>query len=601
MYAAEVPDEIAPLRDGIRDVLGLEGFNEDSPFMREATSDGFLSLRPSGVDSAEWQVFASILPSSDTPVINALVDYWHLRHDNQRLRDDVISGRLDESDPPISDHELDRLFIRRYRDPSVWEDLLRDYGILAKTWDYLGPILEDFPDMASSNVPIPVFPLCQLRLEHGFSVMVNDDVSELEVRTLEVVRAQGLPVIEHMDDLTVVLTPEGSRTVDILSAYASRSIRDMLGASAPILRCRVPVWPHAQPFTWEASFDGGERWLPYHALSAGHCRWAATSTRLAIVQFWTEIVETLNEGFMPLWHTLLLIDEPERGLPPSIENRVFDGLSQLPQSVSVIMSTHSTVPLTNPNFEIWFCGADGTTPSSLTQVPWRVRQMTTLRTPNVSHPSIDSGPAPVVLFIDNEIDEAVIQVFLEDLCRAGRVVLINVNDSTQNCSALTSYILHFSRARICVTLKNDAHPAAVKMWKSTALETESRGSFFGKTLFREITGDLNDVSLFAHVGDVVVSAGEPERLLVTGWGRPSVLHDLPVSDFLTQFSSWADVEESGIPGESIYETVSRLRDSPLTVNDVLASLGRLSTPPDDLLRLADFVRSLVVAPWFDLE
>ena len=192
-----------PLSTVVDKVVRLEHhIAEGTAFHQELLSSREFVLVPQGIDRHEWRVYLAVTPSSDTPAINAMIDYW--RFPDPPILDDEVIDRLNKATEDHAHEEQAREILERVNNHhelvAELEDNLNDLGVTSHdAWESFRRALNSFPSLLDQHLPIPLLPLCDLRLGHGFSILVGEDDDGLENRTLNALVARVPAIIEAMN------------------------------------------------------------------------------------------------------------------------------------------------------------------------------------------------------------------------------------------------------------------------------------------------------------------------------------------------------------------------------------------------------------------
>ena len=217
------------------------------------------------------------------------------------------------------------------------------------------------------------FKLCTFTPDVGIAwvSVVRETVEEVEQVTFErlidsvkdsLAPAGTRPAPRHLDheqlerQLFESLTESGEPLVDKLcehfSARATAMYRNLL-LNAYELRVQVRPrydWAQTGRFSWTAQDTSGE-WVSLDELSDTQQRWAYFAIKLAAQGPLEDERMRLSEGVI----TILLVDEPERGLHRLAEAHLFNGLKRMVDEndrLSIAVASHSPVFLRNDLAEL---------------------------------------------------------------------------------------------------------------------------------------------------------------------------------------------------------------------------------------------------------
>lgn len=590
----------APLRDAIGRVL-YQWFDveREKPFFREILASGLFSLKPVGHGEPRWQVYAAMNPSTDTPALNALLEYRKYRQARDVEMDETLRQVRDLNESGNEDRatELLQEFLA-IREPSdEWAERMDDLGVSFEAWKILNQTLDELPNLLERYLPIPLLPICDLTLSHGFSIFVNETDPEMESRTLKVLVASSRSIVEVMNDTDVWLTGEARQDIEELSKNASVNVRVALGAGAPDLRCRIPGWTSGQALVWEASTDDGETWIGFDGLGSGHRRWVTAATQLAILEFEANTIGKLGNGWMPFWQKIILMDEPEAGLHPIAQRAAFEGLSRYSQQFTILTATHSAIPFGQSQVRLWYLHANDSARSVLSATENWVGELLAGNSAAIAALGLDPASAlqipAVFLLVEGEHDVIVVRALLPDDLRDLRVACLAIRGTKALGAASVEMFMQFSDATVCFALDNNARNLVDRCWSSALEHIRNGDKDRARYALEPIKKSGTDEQMFLYgVCLQAIKMGHYERLRVTGWDVPDVIYLLPVAKLLSGFQSWHDVEMLRQSGESIKDTVRRLRDKPVGVAEVQEIAQGMDLTPPELLRLRDFLHNL---------
>ncbi|MGC8481600.1 MAG: hypothetical protein ACP5PJ_08630 [Acidimicrobiales bacterium] len=590
----------APLRGAIgRVLLQWLDLEKEKPFFREILASGLLSLKPIGHGEPRWQVYAAMSPTTDTPAFNSLLEYRKYRQARDVKSDETLQQirDLNESGNEERATELLRELLANPDSSDEWAERMVELGVSVKAWRILDQTLDELPGLLERYLPIPLLPICDLTLTHGFSIFVNETDPEMESRTLKALLASSRSIVEAMNDTEVILTSEARKDVEELSKNASANVRTALGAGAPDLRCRIPDWKSGQALVWEASTDDGETWIRFDGLGSGHRRWVTAATQLAVLEFEANTIGKLGTGWEPFWQRIILMDEPEAGLHPIAQRAAFEGLSSYSQQFTILTATHSAIPFGLPQVRLWYLHANDVAQSVLSATDNWVGELLAGNSAAVAALGLDSASAlqipAIFLLVEGEHDVVVVRTLLPDDLRDLRVACLAIRGTKALGAASVEMFMQFSDATVCFALDNNAHNLVERCW-SSALEHIRKGDKGrARHALEPIKKSGTDEQMFLYgVCLQAIKMGHYERLRVTGWDVPDVIYLLPVAKFLSGFQSWHDVEILRQSGESIKDTIWRLRDKPVGVVEIQEIAQDMDSTPPELLRLRDSLHNL---------
>lgn len=286
---------------------------------------GLITLRATGApDAPSWDVFLPLSSVHDESarLLQAGLPGWN------ELRRILSLDRGEEQTQLLGD------YVSRKRHFRVWEhglDGAAYFGMQGKSKSSI-----DWP----SWVGVPVFKVGESLSTPPVRVLDNEDTADVNAETVR-------RLLEPFDTTDTSWADAERRSValdfdgtvsDALEA-ATRAIEaaamEILAAvlmDAPALRFnwRTPVdWLRGMDPGWEYLDDGRPDWLPLDSLSDARLRWSRDALRLAT-----------TGSHLP---TVLLSDEPERGLHRLAERRLATGLGRMAtgRGVSIVAATHS--------------------------------------------------------------------------------------------------------------------------------------------------------------------------------------------------------------------------------------------------------------------
>ena len=595
---------VSPMRKAMSAVLyQLRDIDKKKPFFGELQNSCLFSLRPMGNGEHRWRVYASIIPTSDTPALNAMIEY-RKSVQSQRKRSDEVSKKIRDLRESGDDEKARALLYEWFNDKDDLEDWKRrmaELGTNYEAWMILDEALDALPALMDRHLPIPLVPICDLRLTHGFSIFVNEVDPDLESRTLGILTASVNSIVEAMSDSEVYLTSEAREEVEELSRQASANVRTALGVGAPVLRCRIPGWRSGEALVWEASVDEGGTWFRFGSLGSGHRRWVTTATQLAILDYESDVIGKLGTGFFPDWQSILLIDEPEAGLHPKAQQAAFEGLAHLARRLTVLAATHSAIPFGRTDVRLWYLHLSDEGPSVLTPTDDRIGELLAGYGTTATSLGLDAASAlqsvAVFLLVEGEHDAAVVHELIGDDLRRLRVSCLAIRGTKALGAASVAMLLQFSDAILCFALDNNKRDLVGRCWDS-ALKEARKDNRSGAIHSLEplMKSGTTEQSFLGGVCLQAIKQGYHERLRVTGWNVPDVIYLLPVSSFLPNYQSWQEVDSLRARGENIKDTVKRLRGAPVSTFEVRRIAQGIDSGAGigaaELVRLRDFLQAL---------
>ena len=597
-------DPPAPLIEAVGRVLSSQrDLNKNTPFFRELVNSPTFALQPRGHDQPRWRVYAAVAPSSDTPSLNALLDYWkyeqlrdqEIEDFKRRFQDLQDSGSSEEAQEE-RDKYLERL-IEGSNAGRILRSCYHDLGVPEDTWEDLKELLTALPGLVEENLPIPLVPLCDLVLAHGFSILVGENDPGLEDRTLNALEVSVPSIVEAMNDSEVYLTSDARQQMEKLSGTASHYLGTVLGAGAPVLRCAIPGWRSRESLVWQASTDDGATWFRFDDLGSGQRRWATIATQLAILDYEIENFEARDEAWYPYWQTCIFIDEPEAGLHPAAQRAAFDGLARFPHHLTILAATHSAAPFARRDITLWYLHESFDGLSVLSTADARVGELLAGSSSATSELGLDRGGAlqsvATFLLVEGEHDEVVVRELIGEQLDQLHVTCLAIRGTKALGSASVEMFLQFTDAMVCFALDNDQRDLAASCWNNALTELRNGNKSGARYALDALTKYGTEEQIFLKgVCLQAIKMGYHERLRVTGWSVPDVISLLPVEKFLPGYHRWGEVEKAREHGENIKDTVKRLRGSPVNTDEVRRIARGLDNVPTDITHLLGFLRDL---------
>ena len=339
-----------------------------------------------------------------------------------------------------------------------------------------------------------------------------------------------------------------------------------------------------------ASWLTGEH--PVIKLGDRHLR-SASETQQRWAYFAIKVA--LGYAINPTLSTLLVIDEPEKGLHRSAEATVAEGLAEISQDsrCTTIVATHSPEFLNLPDVNLIHASRDR-----------GVREWTPSDYSNLGELGFRKADELVrqnlFLIVEGSHDEAVINtLFARDLARLG-VHVVPLHGAKSGPEAIDSaMIFDFTDAKIMLLLDNVEGTRVADAW-AAAREFAQRGEIneAKDTVFKNFADKTAEGRWIRTFMAKALESGKHERVNVYGLAEPDIIWYLPAAVF-TQGPNWNEVittynsehaSEGVVPNKSW--VVKRYRTD-LDPARFAEAASQIELPHTDLLQLMEAVTNAV--------